>query len=169
MREYATAILIGLGSAVTVCMLFYLFVVHPFGRRGEFFVWLSALLWIVLSAGISYLSGAVLAREISRSGSLARSLLATPAIYITVVFIVIVLADGDPSPLAAAGLLTCLSFAFTAAGFHGYPGLAQTSLCQQCDYDLRGNVSGYCPECGTVKPDRQNEHLGKTTIEGDGT
>jgi len=169
MREYATAILIGLGSAVTVCMLFYLFVVHPFGRRGELFVWLSALIWIVLSAGISYLSGAVLAREVKRSGSLARLVLATPATYITLVFIVIALADGDPSTLAAAGLLTCLSFALTAAGFHGGPAPTRTSLCKQCRYDLCGTVTGRCPECGTVIPDQQKKHLAKTRMEGDVT
>jgi hypothetical protein len=24
------------------------------------------------------------------------------------------------------------------------------SLCSHCGYDLRGNVSGVCPECGTI-------------------
>ena len=26
--------------------------------------------------------------------------------------------------------------------------LAERGLCSQCKYDLRGNVSGVCPECG---------------------
>jgi hypothetical protein len=26
-----------------------------------------------------------------------------------------------------------------------------TSLCRKCDYDLTGNVTGVCPECGTLR------------------
>jgi hypothetical protein len=26
------------------------------------------------------------------------------------------------------------------------------NLCVTCGYDLRGNVSGACPECGTLRP-----------------
>ncbi len=30
---------------------------------------------------------------------------------------------------------------------------ADTGKCRRCEYDLRGNVSGICPECGTpIKP-----------------
>jgi hypothetical protein len=162
MREYATAILVGLGSAMTICMLFYLFVVHPFGKRGEFFVWISALIWLVLSAGLSYLSGAVLAREIERTGSLFPVLLATPATYITLVCALTAFADDDPSPLAAAGILTCLSFALTAAGFHGGPRSRQIYLCRQCDRDLRRQTAAFCPECGTVISDQQKENLAET-------
>lgn len=41
-----------------------------------------------------------------------------------------------------------------------------TGRCQKCDYDLTGNTSGICPECGTVAPKRgtsprgqQSQHL----------
>ncbi|HEY3789955.1 MAG TPA: hypothetical protein VGL71_13940 [Urbifossiella sp.] len=32
--------------------------------------------------------------------------------------------------------------------WHGGPSSAQSGLCEGCDYDLTGNLSGTCPECG---------------------
>ena len=32
-------------------------------------------------------------------------------------------------------------------------------LCVRCGYDLTGNVSGTCPECGTVVPRGAMEHV----------
>jgi hypothetical protein len=31
--------------------------------------------------------------------------------------------------------------------------------CQSCDYNLTGNVSGICPECGTPIPDQAPKTL----------
>ena len=31
----------------------------------------------------------------------------------------------------------------------------QDGLCQHCEYDLRGNISGICPECGTPLTEEQ--------------
>lgn len=46
---------------------------------------------------------------------------------------------------------------------------ADTSLCMECDYDLSGNTSGVCPECGTPVPSgaknsgrEADEHLSGT-------
>ncbi len=61
------------------------------------------------------------------------------------------------------GLLALSYFAAVAAGTYLpcralYTGLrwepdpTDTRFCQQCDYDLTGNVSGVCPECGTAIP-----------------
>jgi len=33
--------------------------------------------------------------------------------------------------------------------------------CKKCNYDLTGNVSGICPECGTPIPDDQKQLLAK--------
>ncbi|MHC4695857.1 MAG: hypothetical protein ACYTFA_03830 [Planctomycetota bacterium] len=33
--------------------------------------------------------------------------------------------------------------------------------CAQCSYDLTGNVSGVCPECGTPVAQDQREHHGE--------
>lgn len=35
----------------------------------------------------------------------------------------------------------------------GWPRADRGLCCQTCDYDLRGNVSGRCPECGTPVPE----------------
>jgi len=37
------------------------------------------------------------------------------------------------------------------------PPLRCTSECRHCDYSLKGNVSGRCPECGTPIP--PNQHI----------
>jgi len=44
------------------------------------------------------------------------------------------------------------------------------SYCDNCKYDLTGNVSGICPECGTLIPGRVRENLaaGETANKGDG-
>jgi len=33
----------------------------------------------------------------------------------------------------------------------------RSNRCQKCGYDLRGNVSGVCPECGTTVPNADTE------------
>ena len=35
--------------------------------------------------------------------------------------------------------------------------------CPKCEYDLTGNISGVCPECGKPIPAEQRAHLEKTT------
>ncbi len=37
------------------------------------------------------------------------------------------------------------------------------SLCRTCDYDLTGNVSGVCPECGTAIEDENTSRADTTT------
>lgn len=47
----------------------------------------------------------------------------------------------DPGPIAVQMVM------FDGQG-------ADTGKCRRCEYDLRGNVSGICPECGTpIRPD----------------
>jgi predicted amidophosphoribosyltransferase len=34
-----------------------------------------------------------------------------------------------------------------------------SNCCERCEYDLTGNVSGICPECGTAIPDETKAAL----------
>lgn len=44
-----------------------------------------------------------------------------------------------------------LAAAIAALVFHRKARLAHLGCCPSCDYDLTGNESGVCPECGTAK------------------
>ncbi len=66
--------------------------------------------------------------------------------------------EGKPRPVLDT-IIVCAFFAFIAADFViawlGYKGLRwkyefiDGIKCLECMYDLTGNVSGVCPECGT--------------------
>ena len=53
-------------------------------------------------------------------------------------------------------LLAALTAALPAARFGWWIRRidGNAGLCATCGYDLTGNVSGACPECGTIKADR---------------
>ena len=40
---------------------------------------------------------------------------------------------------------------------HRFPGPVPPPLCRKCGYNLTGNVSGVCPECGTPIPSKPVE------------
>ena len=53
-----------------------------------------------------------------------------------------------PSPwLILPPAILCLWVAYRRRHYRG-------GICQECAYDLTGNVSGVCPECGTKVPFR---------------
>jgi hypothetical protein len=67
-------------------------------------------------------------------------------------------APGTGLPVSAAGL--CVPVALPFAMFGAYPGVLiirrirrwhrrRRGFCARCTYNLTGNVSGVCPECGT--------------------
>ncbi len=57
-------------------------------------------------------------------------------------------------PLAAgAGLVAAVAWWLDP------PRRPRPGCCPACGYDLRGNVSGRCPECGTPRPARMRELL----------
>jgi predicted Zn-ribbon and HTH transcriptional regulator len=39
------------------------------------------------------------------------------------------------------------------------PDMSKKVLCIKCGYDLRGNVSGICPECGTEMLEEQRRAI----------
>lgn len=59
--------------------------------------------------------------------------------------------DNGTLKILAIGLVFAIAFAFLAIPVSHMKRLAQqdTSKCVSCGYDLTGNVSGVCPECGT--------------------
>jgi hypothetical protein len=71
--------------------------------------------------------------------------------------------DGPlPVPAWVPVALVCGPMAYVWILARRVPGLGR---CQKCGYDLTGNVSGRCPECGTevgasraTSPDEPNSH-----------
>ena len=60
-------------------------------------------------------------------------------------------------------VLVVLLAATTALGLSGRRA-ARAGHCQQCGYDLTGNVSGRCPECGTlIRPGTEPEQTPEST------
>ena len=64
--------------------------------------------------------------------------------------------DLQCAPLVGFVLLMAYPVAFTVVFFYRQgqrAGRRHARCCQACGYDLTGNVSGVCPECGTSVPD----------------
>lgn len=47
-------------------------------------------------------------------------------------------------------LFACLLAALASHSLGGLPQYARHPFCRECGYDLTGNTSGRCPECGTI-------------------
>ncbi len=58
--------------------------------------------------------------------------------------------EGPPDWLGAVYFVVWIGGAFLLACRGHFPGTAifKPGRCAKCDYDLRGNTSGVCPECG---------------------
>lgn len=55
--------------------------------------------------------------------------------------------DGDPIYAVGVGVGLFLAIASAYANI-SKPGTDQFPLCQRCGYNLTGNTTGKCPECG---------------------
>jgi hypothetical protein len=55
-------------------------------------------------------------------------------------------------PLWAFCLGSCILPLARLTSWYGRRGMGQQGRCAACSYDLTGNVSGICPECGTALP-----------------
>ena len=68
-----------------------------------------------------------------------------------------ILTDGSPLPTAKLVLplwtVLALSGLLTTLAWGGRARKHPPGHCQQCGYDLKGNVSGTCPECGVCRTD----------------
>ncbi|GEM_PF-2991238 len=63
----------------------------------------------------------------------------------------------SPIPVGVVSVpLTAFAFLIVAAIIPAiYPKHARPlHCCEQCEYDLRGNTTGVCPECGAIQPIR---------------
>ena len=164
--QYATALAIGMAAAIASCALVYCCNMVVFTLFGVEAKWLAALSWCVLSAAAGCVSGRVLCRSVDSTWPLAKVLLATPGVHVMGVLIVVAQAQGQRYVLLAAlvGAIVVIlpSAVFTAVGFYFSPHFRRpvaAGLCQDFKYDLRGNESGRCPECGTPIPEEQKKEL----------
>ena len=51
--------------------------------------------------------------------------------------------------MVGAGILFIAAFSLEEWYFRRAPRRERRGLCRHCGYNLTGNVSGICPECGT--------------------
>lgn len=89
-----------------------------------------------------------------------KSLLATPALYAWIVYTVVMMRepgqlDGEGfADVGIAGLLVLGGYGFARLGFaktkYAQQREQSRSECPSCGYDLTGNTSGTCPECGAA-------------------
>lgn len=70
--------------------------------------------------------------------------------FIVTTFCGILVIEESPAPCCGFCLLMLL-IAVTGIAWQSKP-VFPDNRCHQCDYDLTGNVSGICPECGTPIP-----------------
>jgi hypothetical protein len=101
-------------------------------------------------------SGRLLRLMANRSGGSMKSLLAAPSLYMLVVvfvmdFVLDQLWEGvwilTLAVFALTWPITYLSFRLGRSAPASDPNAPPT--CPKCEYNLTGNVSGICPECGT--------------------
>lgn len=59
-------------------------------------------------------------------------------------------------PIAIVAALIHYSLGFVWPKWGNAPSINGPSLCENCDYDLTGNTSGTCPECGS--PTKLHSH-----------
>jgi len=158
--RYARSVAAGMiGALLTVFVqcavrLFLPSQLHHLG--GEIFAYsLSALVIF------GFVSGLLLAPR-WRQAILAQSLLANPAPYYWVGWIIVPRAPAylgsssyaELGSLLSSGLVPCgLAWLGTLVGlwlgrFRALSDDESARLCQHCGYNLTGNVSGHCPECG---------------------
>ncbi len=133
----------------------------------------ACCVWGPIPPCSGFFSGFLVGRKTGPGRLLVQSILANPVLYVAPCFACGTLSAvsrwsaGEDILQAASAFLFLLatSWAGTLVGLHsgsvrskGTRGVA----CGACDYDLTGNVSGRCPECGTEIPPAQRAALGIT-------
>lgn len=83
-------------------------------------------------------------------------LVVTAAAWIVIVAMTVHNPDEMTEPPAPCCNFVLLAFLITTTGmiWQRKP-MCPFNHCQQCDYDLTGNISGVCPECGKTVPTQQ--------------
>ena len=166
MTQSLNAALIGIVAALVCCAVLILTGLVGWISGHTALEWLFLAEWPFLPMLTGHLSGRVLSRRVHRWGALAIVLLATPGFYIALAFALWVLVrtgTGELFPLLVIpGIAFFPSLGLTAWGFYRSPHRAPPigwSVCAVCKYDLRGNESGRCPECGTAILEEQQKRI----------
>ena len=161
MNAYFKIASVGAGIGLLLAAVYWVFVrmfASP-NNADSGFPFAMAISFVLLATG-AYSSGRLVSRFTSRSGACLKILLATPGLYIVIPLSAAQIWDDGTSALGtvlfASAFYVLLPGLLTATGFYLSPHgryLHNLSLCQRCGYDLRGNVSGACPECGSsIRP-----------------
>jgi hypothetical protein len=132
------------------------------GGRGDSFALLARfclfppMLWIA-----SFGTGRILRRVADQARAVTKTCLATPAFYVIGLLIVVVATTPSPSSLRDSSFwlemtIWCVpSWLLTFLGFRRWRAVRDHNgppNCAKCGYNLTGNISGICPECGTPIP-----------------
>jgi hypothetical protein len=116
------------------------------------------LFLVLLPCALGYAVGRIIIPVTAKSIWMAKASLATPALYAylgSAVYLQVTEGHLSGGYARLGGVFVVLSFLFTLLGtLHGVQSDERMrrhlvpSLCAKCGYNLTGNVSGRCPECG---------------------
>ena len=153
--QYGLSVAIGIGMAVCGCLLYGAIIAMSDGGDSNMgFAFLILLPGAMLASAIG--AGRLLRRVASPSWGSMKSLLATPALYLFLLTLIIELSENQF--MGGMWILTLAVFAimwpvtyfsFRLGRDTRTPDPNAPPTCGTCGYNLTGNVSGICPECGT--------------------
>jgi hypothetical protein len=162
-KQFVLSVVLGVGMAVASCGCFMGLVWLEV--TGHWTFALVIVLPLVMGVG-AVASGIVLRLMADRSWTPIKGLLATPALYLSIfMFTQDLISDWLAGGLWPLGLMvlavtwpiTCLAFWIGRR----VPDPDAGPTCGKCGYNLTGNESGICPECGTpVEAYRPSEASG---------
>ncbi len=151
-RSISGQLLLSMGVGVLafciVVAAYLLCVVAQDGSGGCDGLWMPFFLFPPMLWFASFLAWLLLRRFADRTHTWIKTFLATPGLYAAGVLIAVAAAGIGlyiPILFAPSWLFTFLGFRLRRAvrDVHGPP------ECVKCSYNLTGNTSGTCPECGT--------------------
>ncbi len=156
MSQILNALAIGvLGAVASVLLFFGVFRLIIYCRGQSEWIFVG---FVLVITAVPFISGRLLSYFVDRGGSVWRILLAVPTVQFVGFYIMSVPGGPGSRILIQLAILPCI--VCTALGFYLSPHLPQREhACRECRYDLRGNESGQCPECGTSIPEEQIDKL----------